>query len=44
LEDIEKDAILATLEATGGNKSETARRLKINQKTLYKKLKDYVVD
>jgi two-component system response regulator HydG len=44
LEDIEKDAILATLEATGGNKSETARRLKINRKTLHKKLKDYGVD
>jgi two-component system response regulator HydG len=44
LEDIEKEAILATLEATGGNKSETARRLKINRKTLHKKLKDYGVD
>jgi two-component system response regulator HydG len=44
LEDIEKDAILATLEATGGNKSETARRLKINRKTLHNKLKDYGVD
>ncbi len=44
LEDIEKEAILATLKATGGNKSETARRLKINRKTLHKKLKDYGVD
>jgi len=44
LEDIEREAILATLEATGGNKSETARRLKINRKTLHKKLKDYGVD
>lgn len=44
LEEIEKEAILATLEATGGNKSETARRLKINRKTLHKKLKDYGVD
>jgi two-component system, NtrC family, response regulator HydG len=44
LEDIEKEAILATLEATGGNKSETARRLKINRKTLHKKLKDYGLD
>lgn len=44
LEDIEKEAILATLEATGGNKSETARRLKINRKTLHNKLKDYGVD
>jgi two-component system response regulator HydG len=44
LEEIEKEAILATLEAAGGNKSETARRLGINRKTLHKKLKDYGVD
>jgi DNA-binding NtrC family response regulator len=43
LEDIDEEAILTTLEATGGNKSETARRLKINRKTLHKKLKDYGV-
>jgi len=41
LEEVEKEAILATLEATGGNKSETARRLGINRKTLHKKLKDW---
>ncbi|MEJ2038289.1 MAG: sigma-54 dependent transcriptional regulator [Desulfosarcinaceae bacterium] len=41
LEDIEKQAILATLEATQGNKSETARRLGITRKTLHKKLKSY---
>jgi two-component system response regulator HydG len=44
LEEIEKRAILATLEATGGNKSETARKLGINRKTLHKKLKSYGVD
>jgi two-component system response regulator HydG len=44
LQDIEKEAILSTFEATGGNKSETARRLKINRKTLHKKLNDYGVD
>ena len=44
LEEIEKEAILATLEAAGGNKSETALRLKINRKTLYKKLKSYGVE
>jgi two-component system response regulator HydG len=44
LEEIEKEAILATLEATGGNKSETAHRLKINRKTLYMKLKSYGVE
>ena len=41
LSDIEKGAILATLEASGGNKSETARRLGITRKTLLKKLKQY---
>lgn len=44
LEEIEKEAILATLEDSGGNKSETARRLGINRKTLHKKLKDYAID
>ena len=41
LEDIEKEAILSTFDATAGNKSETARRLGINRKTLHKKLNIY---
>jgi two-component system response regulator HydG len=41
LEEIEKEAILATLKATDGNKSETARRLGITRKTLHNKLKTY---
>ena len=41
LEEVEKEAILAALEASGGNKSETARRLGINRKTLHQKLKNY---
>ena len=41
LEYLEKEAILSTLEAAGGNKSETARRLGINRKTLHKKLAGY---
>ncbi len=44
LEEIEKEAILATLEDSGVNKSETARRLGINRKTLHKKLKEYGID
>jgi len=44
LEEIEKEAILATLEDSGGNKSETARKLGINRKTLHKKLKEYGID
>ena len=43
LEDVERIAILNTLEKTGGNKSETARRLGITRKTLHKKLKSYEV-
>jgi two-component system response regulator HydG len=43
LEEVEKAAILSTLEATGGNKSEAARRLGITRKTLHKKLKAYGV-
>jgi len=41
LEDIEKEAIMATLEATGQNKSEAARRLGISRKTLHNKMKSY---
>ena len=43
LEQVEKAAILKTLEAAGGNKSEAARRLGITRKTLHKKLKSYGV-
>ncbi len=41
LEAVEKTAILQTLSAVGGNKSEAARRLGITRKTLHKKLKAY---
>lgn len=41
LEEIEKEAILATLKATGGNKSECARRLGVTRKTLHNKLKRF---
>lgn len=41
LSKVEEKAILSTLEAAKGNKSETARRLGITRKTLLKKLKEY---
>ena len=41
LSQIEKKAILSTLESAGGNKSEAARRLGITRKTLLKKLNRY---
>lgn len=44
LEEIEKDAILDSLNLAGGNKSEAARNLGINRKTLHKKLKSYNID
>ncbi|UCH20248.1 MAG: sigma-54-dependent Fis family transcriptional regulator [Deltaproteobacteria bacterium] len=43
LEEVEKETVLKTLQASGGNKSETARRLGITRKTLHKKLKTYGV-
>jgi len=43
LEEMEKKTVLKTLELTGGNKSETARRLGITRKTLREKLKKYGV-
>ena len=41
LSDIEKKAILSTLESCEGNRSETARRLGITRKTLLKKIRQY---
>jgi two-component system response regulator HydG len=43
LEAVEKASILRALKATGGNKSEAARRLGITRRTLHKKLKAYGV-
>jgi two-component system response regulator HydG len=43
LESVEREAILRTLEAAGGNKSEAARQLGITRKTLASKLKKYGV-
>jgi two-component system response regulator HydG len=43
LEEVEKETILNTLKASGGNKSEAARRLGITRKTLHKRLKTYGV-
>jgi two-component system, NtrC family, response regulator HydG len=41
LEQAEKEVILRTLEETGGNKSEAARRLNVTRKTLLSKLQKY---
>lgn len=39
LEEVERAHILATLEATGGNRAEAARRLGIGSATLFRRLK-----
>ena len=44
LKEAEKALILKTLEETGGNRSEAARRLQITRKTLLNKLKSYQRD
>ena len=44
LEDVERQAIEATLRATEDNKSEAARRLGITRATLHSKLKKYGLD
>jgi two-component system response regulator HydG len=41
LEEVERQAIEATLEASEGNKSEAARRLGITRATLHNKMKKY---
>ena len=43
LEAVERETILRTLEAAGGNKSEAARRLGITRRTLHQKLRKYGV-
>ncbi|MEK6534075.1 MAG: helix-turn-helix domain-containing protein, partial [Thermodesulfobacteriota bacterium] len=38
---VERETIIRTLAAAGGNKSEAARRLGITRRTLHQKLKKY---
>jgi DNA-binding NtrC family response regulator len=44
LADVEREAILQTLERCGGNRQETSRRLEIAPATLYRKLKEYRIN
>lgn len=41
LKDLEKQAIIKTLEKTNFNKRQTAKKLGISERTLYRKMKDY---
>ncbi len=44
LRDLERNAIIAALQSTGGNKARAAAILKIDRSTLYKKIKDYTIE
>ena len=44
LKELEREGIIAALEATGGNKAQAAQILEIDRSTLYKKIKDYEID
>ncbi len=41
MDEIERQAILETLERTGGHRGEAAKALEIGLRTLQRKLKDY---
>jgi len=41
LAEIERCAIIETMQACGGNKAQTARRLGVSEKTIYNKIKQY---
>jgi two-component system response regulator HydG len=41
MEEIKKQAILRTLEAAGGNKTQAARMLGIGVRTIHAKLREY---
>ncbi len=44
LRELEREGIVAALQATGGNKAKAAAILQIDRSTLYKKLKDYGIE
>ena len=41
MEDVEREAIRIALEEVGGNRRKAAERLKIGERTLYRKLRQY---
>jgi two-component system response regulator HydG len=41
LEEVEREHIRRTLEMTGNNRAEAARILKIGERTLYRKIREY---
>jgi DNA-binding NtrC family response regulator len=44
MEDLEEEAIRAVLEDVGGNRRKAAERLRIGERTLYRKIKKYGLD
>ena len=44
MEELERAAIIATLQAVGGNRRRASEQLGIGERTLYRKLKEYQID
>ncbi|UCC49476.1 MAG: sigma-54-dependent Fis family transcriptional regulator [Gemmatimonadota bacterium] len=44
MEELERAAIIATLESVGGNRRRASEQLGIGERTLYRKLKEYKID
>jgi DNA-binding NtrC family response regulator len=44
MEELERAAIIATLESVGGNRRRASEQLGIGERTLYRKLKEYNID
>jgi DNA-binding NtrC family response regulator len=44
LDELEREHIRAALDATNGNRAQTARTLGISERNLYRKLKDHRLD
>jgi len=42
--ELEREAIIATLGETGGNRRKAAEQLQIGERTLYRKIKQYGID
>ncbi len=44
LEETERDTIRRALERNGGKRKDAARELKISERTLYRKIKEYGIE
>ena len=44
MQDLEREAIAAALREVGGNRRKAAHLLRIGERTLYRKIKDYGIE